>query len=135
MKLLQYLILTILIANGSLPLVQDVALASGNEVIISFFEKVTDLENCSEQETEGEDASDDDVVHQDNHSNIEPKPHDSSTKSSSKGSSSYFSSSNPTKNYTLSSWEISSENATISIDEELLRHTYYSKRNTDTSHA
>lgn len=125
MKLLQYLILTILIANGSMPLVQDIALSTGNEQLISFFgsDTVTD----DQQESDSEDVSDDDLVDSEKNHSVEPKPYDNTTKNSpAKGSFVHFTSSTA-YNYSLGDWVILSENSSVHITSSLLRQCYYSK--------
>jgi len=133
MKFLQYLILTILIANGSLPLLQDMALDTGNEQLIAFFEQVDSFDACEDQDSEGEDASDDDLVSPENHVTYEPKPHDSSTENHSGHSSTVILSHSHTQNYNTADWDILTDHLRPIISSELLRHTYFSKRNVDIS--
>jgi len=132
MKLLQYLILTILIANGSLPLVQDVVIATGNEQLIRILVDDTDAD-CGEQETDGEDANDDELVDHNNPIPYEPKPHDSSTKSSAGGQVVNFLAADLRSNFNTADWTILPDNQSEHICSQLLRHTYFSKRRVDIS--
>lgn len=131
MKLLQYLILSILIANGSLPIAQNFAQNIGNELLIQLL-GTAESEDCNDLESESEDASEDDLVHPENHTLLEPKPHDTTNQDFSAEIKLQLSPSETT-NYLVSDWYIIDDNKHVQISRKLLRQVYFSKRKTDLS--
>lgn len=79
MRLLQYLILSILVLNGSLPLIKNVIVDHiESEVIKDFLGEIIDC-NSDSTENESEGASDNDLATPENHCYHEPKPNESNT--------------------------------------------------------
>ncbi len=127
MKLLQYLILTILIANGSWPILKDTVISySDSAVLVEFFSSLEET-NCEEQENESEGASDENLTTPDHHVLHEPKPHDSHT------GSAYPTDTASVEDYNQpdieGSWSILAEHLSANIDSKLLDRVYFSKSN------